>query len=211
MPSMTALINPAGAASRPELPRRPIPHERTPDRLTPSGGRPHPRTAHAADPTILEALRQVVEQQIGPREPGAIYQNSDGAFEVLSVTRSPERARGLLNRRCAQWAVIVRDVLRADAQPFAVGSVWTSSDRLVRSATASRARMAGDACGLCGRWSCDPSTCPPSSVVPATAAPTMSGNFQCDMCGGWFGVTGASPQVGVVTAWTCGACQRNQA
>ncbi|MGW4994284.1 hypothetical protein ACWEQ3_42820 [Streptomyces mirabilis] len=46
MPSMTALITPAEAASRPPLQRRPIPHERTPDRPTPSGGRPHPqRTA----------------------------------------------------------------------------------------------------------------------------------------------------------------------
>ncbi|MFD6823338.1 hypothetical protein ACFWC5_23590 [Streptomyces sp. NPDC060085] len=137
MPSMTALITPAEGASRPELPRRPVPHERTPDRPTPSGGRPHPRTAHTVgDPTILEALRQVVEQQIGPREPGVIYQNSDGAFEVLSVTRDPERARGLLNRRCAQWAVIVRDVLRPDGEPFVVGTVWTTSDRLVREAAA---------------------------------------------------------------------------
>lgn len=46
MPSMTVLITPAEAASRPELPRRPIPHERTPDRPSPSGSRPHPqRTA----------------------------------------------------------------------------------------------------------------------------------------------------------------------
>lgn len=210
MPSMTALITPAEATSRPELPRRPIPHERTPDRPTPSGGRPHPRTAQAADPMILEALRQVVEQQIGPREPGAIYQNSDGAFEVLSVTRSPERARGLLNRRCAQWAVIVRDVLRADGEPFAVGSEWTTSDRLVRPGTSDRTRMADDACGLCGRWTCDPSTCPPSSTAPATAAPTMSGGMQCDLCGGWFGVTGAGTHSSV-TAWTCSACQNIQA
>ncbi|MER7982633.1 hypothetical protein [Streptomyces sp. NPDC095817] len=133
MATMTALITPAESASRPELPRRPLPHERTPDRPTPSGGRPHPRTAHA-DPMILEALRQVVEQQIGPRKPGAIYQNSDGAFEVLSITRDPERARGLLNRRCAQWALIVRDVLRPNAEPFVVGTVWTTSDRLVREA-----------------------------------------------------------------------------
>ncbi|MFE2823494.1 hypothetical protein [Streptomyces sp. NPDC059271] len=136
MHSMTALITPAEAASRPELPRRPLPHERTPDRPTPSGGRPHPRTAQAADATILEALRQVVEQQIGPREPGVIYQNSDGAFEVLSVTRDPERSRSLLNRRSARWAVIVRDVLRPDGEPFVVGTVWTTSDRLVRGAAA---------------------------------------------------------------------------
>ncbi|MFE2838481.1 hypothetical protein ACFXI6_47225 [Streptomyces mirabilis] len=132
MPSMTALITPAENASRPPLPRRPIPHERTPDRPTPSGGRPHPRTAHTTgDPVILEGLRRVVDDQIGPRRAGAIYQNTDGAFEVIAVIRDPERARGLLKRRCAQWALIVRDVLRADGEPFAIGSVWTTLDHLV--------------------------------------------------------------------------------
>ncbi|MFI0742692.1 hypothetical protein ACH4PU_32120 [Streptomyces sp. NPDC021100] len=94
----------------------------------------HPRPAPAAvpDPATLEALRRVVEAQIGPRRPGAIYQNTDGVFEVLAVVRDPKRARGLLRRRCAQWAVIVRDVLRAGAEPFAVGSVWTTADHLVR-------------------------------------------------------------------------------
>ncbi|MFD8762333.1 hypothetical protein ACFV03_25630 [Streptomyces mirabilis] len=135
MPSMTALITPAENASRPPLPRRPIPHERTPDRPTPSGGQPHPRTAHTTgDPMILEALRRVVDDQIGPRRAGAIYQNTDGAFEVIAVIRDPERARGLLKRRCAQWALIVRDVLRPDGEPFVIGSVWTTSDHLVREA-----------------------------------------------------------------------------
>ncbi|MFJ6509277.1 hypothetical protein [Streptomyces sp. NPDC091879] len=137
MPSMTALITPAESASRPELPRRPVPHEKVPDRPTPSGPRPHSRTVHTVgDPTTLEALRRVVDDQIGPRSPGAIYQNSDGAFEVLSVIRDPERARGLLTRRGAQWALIVRDVLRPAGEPFVVGSVWTTSDRLVREAAA---------------------------------------------------------------------------
>ncbi|MFD5819385.1 hypothetical protein [Streptomyces sp. NPDC127038] len=132
MPSMTAVPT---LTTRPPLPKRPVPHERTPDRPTPTTPRPHPRTAHTtADPTTLEALRRVVDGQIGPRQPGAIYQNVDGAFEVLSVVRDPEQARGLLGRRCAQWAVIVRDVLRADGEPFAVGSVWTTSDHLVREA-----------------------------------------------------------------------------
>ncbi|MET8102769.1 hypothetical protein ABZV29_41130 [Streptomyces sp. NPDC005236] len=134
MPSMTALLAPAENVSRPPLPKRPVPHERTPDGPTPANPRPHPRTS--ADPTTLEALRRVVDGQIGPRRPGAIYQNTDGAFEVLSVVRDPEQARGLLNRRCAQWALIVRDVLRANAEPFAVGSVWTTSDHLVREAVA---------------------------------------------------------------------------
>lgn len=71
-------------------------------------------------------------EQIGPRLAGAIYQNSDGAFEVLALVTDPAEAARLLKRRAARFAVIVRDVLRADGQPFAVGSVWTDSDRLVR-------------------------------------------------------------------------------
>ncbi|MFJ3497830.1 hypothetical protein ACIPPJ_30155 [Streptomyces sp. NPDC086091] len=68
---------------------------------------------------------------IGPRLAGAIYQNVSGAFEVLAVIRDSERASALLRRR-ARWAVIVKDVLRPGAEPFPVGSVWTSSDHLVR-------------------------------------------------------------------------------
>ncbi|MEV4872852.1 hypothetical protein [Streptomyces syringium] len=100
------------------------------------------------DPLLLEGLRRVIEDQIGPRRKGAIYQNSDGAFEVLALVRDPEQARTLLRRRCAQWAVIVRDVLRPDSQPVAVGSVWTTSDQLVRKADtrASAARK----CASCG-------------------------------------------------------------
>jgi hypothetical protein len=94
---------------------------------------PHqiPAPAPAGDPAALEALRRIVDEQIGPRARGTIYQNSDGAFEVLSVIRDPQRARELLKRRCAQWVVIVRDVLRPDGEPFPVGSVWTDSDHLV--------------------------------------------------------------------------------
>ncbi|MCL7430141.1 hypothetical protein [Streptomyces sp. YS415] len=88
------------------------------------------------DPMTVEALRRVVDDQIGPRARGAIYQNVDGAFEVLAVIRDPERARALLGRRGAQWAVIVKDVLRPGAEPFAVCSAWTTSDYLVREATA---------------------------------------------------------------------------
>lgn len=73
-----------------------------------------------------------IRTQIGPRLAGAIYQNSDGAFEVLALITDPAEAARLLRRRAARFAVIVRDVLRADGQPFAVGSVWTDSDRLVR-------------------------------------------------------------------------------
>ncbi|MEU6175836.1 hypothetical protein ABZ832_28500 [Streptantibioticus parmotrematis] len=94
-----------------------------------------PTTGEAVpDTTTLEALRRVVAAQIGPREPGVIYETSVSAYEVLAVVRDPQRARELLGRRCAQWAAIVRDIFRPDAEPFAIGTVWTTSDRLIRSA-----------------------------------------------------------------------------
>ncbi|MFJ6558179.1 hypothetical protein ACIQNT_39070 [Streptomyces luteogriseus] len=74
------------------------------------------------------------DQEIGPRRPGAIYQNTDGRFEVLALITHPGEAAKLLRRDSARWAVIVRDILRPDGQPFAVGSVWTTSDYLIRSA-----------------------------------------------------------------------------
>jgi hypothetical protein len=95
-----------------------------------------PAPAAEPDPMTLEALRRVVNDQIGPRTPGSIYQNVDGAFEVLAVIRDPERARALLGRRSARWALVVKDVLRPGAEPFAVGSVWSTSDFLVREAAA---------------------------------------------------------------------------
>ncbi|MCA1222194.1 hypothetical protein [Streptomyces sp. 8L] len=76
--------------------------------------------------------RDEVMAQIGPRQAGAIYQNTDGAFEVLALVTDPVEAGRLLRRQAARFAVIVRDVLRADGQPFAVGSVWSDSDHLVR-------------------------------------------------------------------------------
>jgi len=65
--------------------------------------------------------------------------------------------------------------------------------------------MADDACPLCGSWSCDPSTCPPASSAPAPAPATASGKWQCNSCGGWFGVTGA--RQAPATAWTCDVCR----
>ncbi|MFF0142385.1 hypothetical protein ACFYRN_38845 [Streptomyces sp. NPDC005227] len=167
MPSMTAAITRAEAASRPELPRRSIGHERTPDRPTPSGGRPHPQTAHVI---TTAAIR-----------PG------------LHVRSDADRSLADL---------LLRMVREQDAR-------IPAERRTPRTLAAMQARMANDSCPLCGRWNCDPSSCPPSAV-PA-AAPTMSGDFQCDVCGGWFGVTGAHPANGIVTGWTCGACQNIQA
>ncbi|MEU0615455.1 hypothetical protein ABZ476_34235 [Streptomyces albogriseolus] len=76
-----------------------------------------------------------VADEIGPRRPGAVYQNVDGCFEVLVLVTDPAEAARLLHRAGARWAVIVRDTLRPDGQPFAVGSVWTDSDYLVHPAT----------------------------------------------------------------------------
>ncbi|MFI1726424.1 hypothetical protein [Streptomyces sp. NPDC020489] len=90
------------------------------------------------DATMTEALRRVVDAQIGPRHAGAIYRNTDGLFEVLAVVRDPKQARALLNRRCAQFALIVKDITRHDGEPFVIGSVWTTSDFLVREAGARR-------------------------------------------------------------------------
>ncbi|MFJ2565791.1 hypothetical protein ACIO02_23015 [Streptomyces sp. NPDC087568] len=81
-------------------------------------------------PTI--ATRPRTDEEIGPRQPGAIYQNVDGRFEVLALVTNPHEAAKLLRRDSARWAVIVRDTLRPEGIPFAVGSVWTTSDYLIR-------------------------------------------------------------------------------
>ncbi|MEU0646028.1 hypothetical protein [Streptomyces umbrinus] len=87
------------------------------------------------NPTIIPAqVADTVDREVGPRRPGAIYQNSTGAFEVLALVTDPQKAAQLLHRDSARWAVIVRDVLRADSEPYATGEVWTTEDRLVREA-----------------------------------------------------------------------------
>ncbi|MFI6881157.1 hypothetical protein ACIBL6_47705 [Streptomyces sp. NPDC050400] len=96
---------------------------------------PRPAAVDSVDErSILQGLERVIDTQIGPRGVGAIYENVDGAFEVIAVVRDHDLAKGLLKRRCAQWALIVKDVLRVDAEPFPVGSVWTTNDVLVRDA-----------------------------------------------------------------------------
>ncbi|MDQ1022475.1 hypothetical protein QF035_000057 [Streptomyces umbrinus] len=82
-------------------------------------------------PTVTIALPRI-DQEVGPRRPGAIYQNVDGRFEVLALVTDPGEAAKLLRRDSARWALIVRDTLRPDGQPFAIGSVWTNSDYLLR-------------------------------------------------------------------------------
>ncbi|MFH8797565.1 hypothetical protein [Streptomyces sp. NPDC017941] len=127
MPSMAV---PVLEGPRPPLPLRPPPHERDGRQPSPdSGGRPHPQH-------LLPHVDTTVARELGPRRPGAIYQNVDGQFEVLAVVTVPREAAALLRRDAARWAVIVRDTLRPDGQPFAVGSVWTTSDYLIRPAPA---------------------------------------------------------------------------
>ncbi|MFI1004936.1 hypothetical protein ACIP10_36150 [Streptomyces galbus] len=41
--------------------------------------------------------------------------------------------------------------------------------------TLHRPVMADDACPLCGRWSCDPSNCPPASAAPAPTQALAAG------------------------------------
>lgn len=97
------------------------------------------QSAGSASPSDLdmnEALRRVVAGQIGPRVPGVVYDNVDGVFEVLDVVTDRSEARRILRRKAAQFAVIIRDVLRADGQPFAVGTVWTASDRVLKAVAA---------------------------------------------------------------------------
>ncbi|MEU4655106.1 hypothetical protein AB0G32_14400 [Streptomyces sp. NPDC023723] len=73
-----------------------------------------------------------VADEIGPRHPGAIYQNVTGRYEVLALVTDRAEVARLLRRNSARWAVIVRDTLRPDGQPVAIGSVWTTEDYLLR-------------------------------------------------------------------------------
>ncbi|WP_415939976.1 hypothetical protein [Streptomyces sp. 039-1] len=98
---------------------------------------PADRTAEAeSTPPVLvrgSLLDPRTVEGIGPRFPGAVYQNSDGRFEVLTLITDPDKVMAHLHRRQG-FALIVRDTLRPDGQPFVVGSVWTESDWLIRRA-----------------------------------------------------------------------------
>lgn len=76
-----------------------------------------------------EALRRVIASQIGPREPGVMYRNVDGVFEVVDVTTDRAEARRLLNRQSAQFAITVINLLTGEVST--IGSTWTSSDQLL--------------------------------------------------------------------------------
>lgn len=77
-------------------------------------------------------LARAVAAQVGPRKPGTVYRNIDGDFKVIDLITDPSEARRVLKRRSAQFAVVIIDTLRPDAEPFAVGSTWTGSDRVLK-------------------------------------------------------------------------------
>lgn len=103
------------------------------DRTARSSLAPHPgdNVAQVSSATTQadEALRRTVAAQIGPRRPGVIYRNVDGLFLVVDVFTEPDRARRLLNRRSAQFAVVVINLI--DDRMHIVGSTWTTSDHVV--------------------------------------------------------------------------------
>ncbi|MGR3935224.1 hypothetical protein [Streptomyces sp. BRA346] len=83
--------------------------------------------------TSIAALSvRSVRDEIGPRRPGAIYATEGGRYEVLALVTDPKKAAGLLGRAAARWAVIVRDTLHPQGEPYAIGTAWTITDYLIR-------------------------------------------------------------------------------
>jgi hypothetical protein len=118
-----------GAVVRPGVPARPGAARHDRRDVSPGGDRVMAAIGRSqAD----EALARVVADEIGPRRPGVVYDNTDGIFQVLEVVTDRSEARRILRRRAAQFAVIIRDVIREGAEPFAVGTVWTPSDRVLK-------------------------------------------------------------------------------
>jgi hypothetical protein len=98
---------------------------------------PHPGDfVHQAAPSNTtihdpdEALRRVVAEQIGPREPGTVYDNAAGMFQVQDVVTNTSEARRILRRRSAQFAIHVLD-LHTGTDHY-TGAVWTGSDRVLK-------------------------------------------------------------------------------
>jgi hypothetical protein len=72
--------------------------------------------------------------QIGPREPGTVYDNAAGLFQVRAVITDLTEARRILRRNAARFAILVRD-LNAGTEYY-TGATWTGSDRVLKAVTA---------------------------------------------------------------------------
>ncbi|MFJ5294581.1 hypothetical protein [Streptomyces sp. NPDC088348] len=85
-------------------------------------------TSATPRPTVFrsfadEALRRVLAAApIDPREPGLVYDNASGTFEVLAVETPPKGGRRFLIRNLHTHAV------------HSTGALWTASDRVVKTA-----------------------------------------------------------------------------
>jgi hypothetical protein len=80
-----------------------------------------------------EALRRVIQDQIGPREPGVVYYDGGRLVEVRRVINAASEARRILRRRAAQFAILVRD-LHTGTEHY-TGAIWTGSDRVLKTVT----------------------------------------------------------------------------
>lgn len=81
-----------------------------------------------------EALRRVVANQIGPRQPGVVYYDGSRLVQVRRVISDLTEARRILKRRAAQFAIEVVD-LHTGSRHY-TGSVWTGSDRVLKAVAA---------------------------------------------------------------------------
>jgi hypothetical protein len=73
---------------------------------------------------------ETIAAELGPREPGTVYDNASGVFNVLAVVTDPSEARRILRRNAARFAVLVRD-MHAGTEHY-TGAVWTGSDRVLK-------------------------------------------------------------------------------
>ncbi|MFF9287540.1 hypothetical protein [Streptomyces griseosporeus] len=90
-----------------------------------------------ASPTDIkqaeEALRRVIQDQIGPRRPGVVYYDGGRLVEVLRVIADLSEARRILKRRAAQFAIELIDLHTGDRRY--TGAIWTGSDRVLKAVT----------------------------------------------------------------------------
>jgi hypothetical protein len=78
----------------------------------------------------LDATNTTLTAQLGPREPGVVYDNASGVFRVLAVVTDPSEARRVMRRNSARFAVLIEDLHTGDQRYD--GAVWTGSDRVLK-------------------------------------------------------------------------------